>query len=234
MVDGLRQPLRDRLEVATREPAVGGEALGQHEQRAATLGERVVVRREPAADVRERVLLGADRHPVGEACHLPHDVRDVALALARLSLADEPRVLGESACVEVERHSVPVADGADGAEVLERDRLAPARVVRDGDHHDRHVLGAPRGDEPIERLDVHVALERMVDRRVVALGDDEVDGLGSRELDVRPGRVEMRVVRERPCRGRPSRRTGSSRRHGPDGSGSRARTGTASGRPRGR
>ena len=194
MVDGLGEALRDRLQVAPGEAAVGREALGQDEQRAAALGERVVVRREPAADVRERVLLGADRHPVGEPCHLAHDVGDVALALARLALADEPGVLGEAAGVEVERHAVAVADGAHGTQVLERDRLPAPGVVRDRDHHDRHVLGAPLRDEAVERLHVHVALERMLRRGVVALGDDEVDRLGARELDVRPGGVEMRVV----------------------------------------
>ena len=87
-----------------------------------------------------------------------------------------------------------VADGADGAEVLERDRLPAAGVVRDRDHHDRDVLGAARRDEPLERLDVHVALERVLRRRVVPLGDHEVDRLGARELDVRARRVEVGVV----------------------------------------
>ena len=49
-------------------------------------------------------------------------------------------------------------------------------------------------EERLQRDDVHVALERVDRRRVVALLDDEVDRLGARELDVGPGRVEVGVV----------------------------------------
>ena len=59
LVDDLAEALGDRLEVAAGQAAVGREALGQDEQVAAALGERVVVHRQPAADVRQPVLLGA-------------------------------------------------------------------------------------------------------------------------------------------------------------------------------
>ena len=52
------------------------------------------------------------------------------------------------------------------------------------------------GEEALERLDVHVALERVDGRRVAALRDDEVDRLGAARLDVRAGRVEVGVVRD--------------------------------------
>ena len=51
-----------------------------------------------------------------------------------------------------------------------------------------------RVEQRLERVDVHVALERVDRRRVAALGDDEVDRLGARRLDVRPRRVEVGVV----------------------------------------
>ena len=54
-------------------------------------------------------------------------------------ILDEPGVLGEPARVEEERDAESVADGAHRAEVLERDRLPAARVVRDRDEHDRDV-----------------------------------------------------------------------------------------------
>ena len=53
---------------------------------------------------------------------------------------------------------------------------------------------AALGDERVQRVDVHVALERVDGRRVATLGDDEVDGLGAGGLDVGAGRVEMGVV----------------------------------------
>ena len=62
--------------------------------------------------------------------------------LARLAQLDEPGVLGEAAGVEEQRHAVAVAHRAHGAQVLQRDRLAAARVVGDRHEHDRHVLGA--------------------------------------------------------------------------------------------
>ena len=76
--DRLGEALGDRLEVAAGEPAVGREALGEDEQVAERLRERVVVARQPAADVAERVLLRAHRHAVGERRHLADDVGDVA------------------------------------------------------------------------------------------------------------------------------------------------------------
>ena len=195
VVDDLAEALRDGLEVAPGEPAVGREALGQDEHVATRLGERVVVEREPAADVGEPVLLGAHRHPVGERGHVADDVRDRPVRLAGLAGLDEPGVLGEPAGVEEERLPVPVADGPDGPQVLERDRLAAARVVGHGHEHDRDVRAA-RGQQRLERVGVHVALERMERGRVAALGDDEVDRLGAGRLDVGAGGVEVGVVRD--------------------------------------
>ena len=83
--DGLRKALRDRLEIPAGEPAVGREALGEDQKVAAFLGERVVVHREPSADVRERILLCAHRHPVGVRRHLAHDVADLALGVPGLA-----------------------------------------------------------------------------------------------------------------------------------------------------
>ena len=51
-------------------------------------------------------------------------------------------------------------------------------------------------EERLERLRVHVALEGCSDRRIAALGDHEVDGFGTGDLDVRARRVEVRVVRD--------------------------------------
>ncbi len=200
LVDDLAEPLGDRLEVAPGQPAVGREALGQDEQVAATLGQPVVVHRQPAADVGEAVLLRAHRHPVGQAGHLPDDLGDRSTRLARLALADEPGVLGEPAGVEEEGQTEPVADGADAAQVLQRDRLAAAGVVGHGHEDDGHVLGAARLDERGQCGEVHVALEGVLQGRLATLRDDQVDRLGAGELDVGPGRVEMGVVGDRQAR----------------------------------
>ena len=119
VLDRLAQPLGERVEVTTREAAVGREAFGQHEQGAALVGERVVVHRQPAADVAQRVLLGAHRHAVCERRDLAHDVAYLTVAVAGLTLVDEPGVLGEPARIEEQRHPVLVAQRAHAAQVLE-------------------------------------------------------------------------------------------------------------------
>ena len=54
----------------------------------------------------------------------------------------------------------------------------------------------PGRQQCLQRRHVHVALERVDRRRVATLGDDQVDGLRAGGLDVRPGRVEVGVVRD--------------------------------------
>ena len=193
VVDGLGKALRDRLEVTPGEATVRRKALGEDAERAALVGELRVVHRHPAADVREGILLRAHRHPVGERGRLADDLGHRAICVALLALADEPRVLGEAAGVEEERHAVAVADRAHVAQVLHRHRLAAARVVRDRHEDDRHV-GGTLGEQPFERFGVHVALERMQCRRVAALRDRQVECLSPGVLDVGARRVEVRVV----------------------------------------
>ena len=170
LLDALAEADGDRLEVAAREPAVGGEALGEDQHRLAALGELVVVEREPAADVAHRVLLGRHRHAVGVGGHLADDVGDAAGEVARLAALDEVGVLGEAAGVEEQRHAVEVAQGAHAAQVLKRHRLAAAGVVRDGHEDDGDVLA---DQHELERLEVHVALEGMLGGGVPALGDHD-------------------------------------------------------------
>ena len=76
LIDDLAQPGGDRIQVPSGEAAVRRKALGQDEEVAGLLGPRVIVHGQPAADVREPVLLGRHRHPVGKRRHLAHDVGD--------------------------------------------------------------------------------------------------------------------------------------------------------------
>ena len=90
---------------------------------------------------------------------------------------------------------MPPADLADRSHVLQRDRLAPAGVVRHGEHDQRDALATDPFDQLLERGRVHVPLEGMAAVGVGSLGDDEVQRLGPGVLDVGPGRVEVGVVR---------------------------------------
>ena len=141
-------------------------------------------------------FLARHRHAVGQRRDLADDVGDRPAGLAGLARLDEPGVLGEPAGVEEERDREPVADRPDPAQVLEADRLPAAAVVRDRDEHDRDPLAAPLRDEPLEGGEVHVPLERVLERWLATLRDDQVDRLRAGELDVRPGRVEVGVVRD--------------------------------------
>jgi hypothetical protein len=140
------------------------------------------------------VLFRAHRHPVGERRDVVDDVNNGPAGLSLLALVDEPGVLSESARVKEKRNAVPIAYGPNRAEVAQRDRLPTARVVGDRREHDRDIR-RPLGEEPLERVDVHVALERMNRRRLATLGDDQVERLRPGRLDIRSGRVEVSVVR---------------------------------------
>ena len=195
LLDHLLETLRDGFEVATSEAAIGGKTLRQDQQVPTALRPGVIVHRQPAANIGDGVLLGAHRHPIRQRCHLAHDLADLHVGIPSLALLDEPRVLRKTARVQEERKPVSVTHLAHGAQVLEAHWLTATGVVGDRDHDERDVLRAAFTDAGIEGGDVHVALEGMQDRWVVALLDHQVDGLRAGELDVGSRRVEMCVVR---------------------------------------
>ncbi len=87
-----------------------------------------------------------------------------------------------------------VAHCAHGPQVGERDRLPAAGVVRHRHHDEGDAVHADFGDGLPQRVDIHVALERMKRRRVATLGNHQIPRLGVLVLDVGAGRVEVRVV----------------------------------------
>ena len=86
------------------------------------------------------------------------------------------------------------ADRADLAGVFHGDGLSTSGVVGDGKHNQRNAFTTYAGDQRFEGFDVHIALEGMHERRVLALFAQEVDGLGAGELDIGAGGIEMGVV----------------------------------------
>src|ERR1019366_9067728 len=138
---GLLKALGDRLEIASGETTVSGEAFGQDKHVTAALGDVVVVERQPSAYVAKGILLCAHGHAIGERGDLSHDVADLAFGLTLLALMDEPCVLGKPARIEEERHAVTVAELARGPDIGERDRLATTGVVRDSEKYHGHVCG---------------------------------------------------------------------------------------------
>ena len=153
------------------------------------------VEREEPTDVHHGVLLGAHRAPVGKGEHLSRDLPDGSVSLSRLTMLDEPGILREPAGVDEQRHAKTGAERADAADVLQADRLSSSRVVRDGHHHERNTLPAFLREHTLQACQIDVPLERMDSRRVPTLRDDEVQRPRPLELHVRPGGVEVRVVR---------------------------------------
>ena len=131
--------------------------------------------------------------PSASAGHLAHDVWDGAVVVARLAATDEPRVLGKSARIKVQRLPKLVTERAYATQILERHRLAAAGVVGDGDHHQRHAISFCL-QERTQRRQVHVAFERVLGGRLAAVGDHQIECARAGVFDVCAGGVEMRVV----------------------------------------
>ena len=159
LVQHLAQAARHGLEVAAGEAAVGGEPLDHDQPLLQRLQQLLVAAGQEAADVGQAVLLGAHGAAVGVAEDLAHDLGDRAVGLPRLALLDEPGVLGEAAGVDVEGDAELAAELGDGLDVGQRDRLAAAGVVGQGEHAERDVLARAPANSLRSAVEVHVALE---------------------------------------------------------------------------
>ncbi len=156
-------------------------------------GPRVVIEGQPAANVDQRVLLGAHRHAVRVRKHLPDDLLDRTVAVPVLALFDEVGVFREATGVEDERHAVCVTQGLRAADVGHRDRLSAAGVVGHREHDHRHSVSF-RVQQRLQPIEINVAFERVLRVRNVPCLNDQVDRLGARRLDVGAGGVEVRVA----------------------------------------
>jgi hypothetical protein len=156
----------------------------------------VIANGDEAADVGNRVFLRAhqDRVRLGE--ELMHDLAERTAGPALFPLADEPGVLGEARDVHDELLAVAVCERRYLTNVGERHRLATARVVRDREHHDRDPLAVRPVQQLPESVHVHIAFERSLDVRIERFGHRQVECHPLAHLDVRPGRIEVRVRRD--------------------------------------
>jgi hypothetical protein len=109
---------RNCLEIAPRQSAVGGIALGKNEQVFFLLREKVVVGAEKSTDVGHAILFRRHGAAIAVAEHFLGDLLGSFGFKARLAQLDEIGVFGEAAGVEVERYSVLAANRVDVANVL--------------------------------------------------------------------------------------------------------------------
>ncbi len=89
LVQDLPEPDCNSLEVATGQPPVGWEALGENEYVAFLVRQVRVVRAEETADVAEGVLFGGHRAAVSVTEHLAGYVDDRSGLVTGLALLDE-------------------------------------------------------------------------------------------------------------------------------------------------
>ena len=192
--DDFLQAHGDRFEVAPREPAIRREPLGEDQPVAAVHSPVLEVHRQPTADVRQAVFLGAHRAAVRVREHFADDLDDRDVRVAVFALLDEPGVLGEAAGVDEQWNAVAVADLARGADVFHRNRLPAARVIGHGQHAQWNVVHAMLFDEALQLGDIHVALERVLRGGVPTLVDHQVNGGRALGLDVGTRGVEVCVI----------------------------------------
>src|SRR5215468_789622 len=91
----------------------------------------------------------------------------------------EVGILGKSAGVQIKWYAISRTDFLDRANVGHRYRLSAPRIAGHRQHDQRY---APRTDspyQPFERVDIHISLERVKQRRLVELGNREIHGLRS-------------------------------------------------------
>ena len=79
-------------------------------------------------------------------------------------------------------------------DIFERNRLAAAHVVGDGDHAERNVVRAFRLDQPFEPGEVDVSLEPLVRIKIAAFRRQQIHGPRADIFDIGSRRVEVAVV----------------------------------------
>ncbi len=124
-----------------------------------------VVDRQPAADVDQAVLLGADPGAVGVVAELAQNLGDGALRVALLALLDEQGVLDHARGVQVDLDAVAVAQLAQRLDVGHAHRLAAGHVDRAGQADVGHVFRAHAPEQRFQLVQVDVALEGVQVRR---------------------------------------------------------------------
>ncbi len=89
---------------------------------------------------------------------------------------------------------MPLAYRAHLTHVLHRYRLPAARVIGHRQHHQRDTFAPHPHNQRFERRHIHVAFERIMQRWLFALGNQQVNRFGSHKFDIGPGRVEVSIV----------------------------------------
>ena len=194
LVQSLGQADGERREVAPGQTAIRHVALARDDQRLDVRNMLALFAdAEETAHVGDGVLLRTHREDVRVREELLGDLTRGLVRIARLALLDEERVLRVAGGIDHDREVMTFRDLGGRLHVGHRHRLAPDGVVRDRHDDASNVLRAVLGDDALQHVDVHVALERSLTARVEALRADAVDRPPACEPDMGACGVEEGV-----------------------------------------
>ena len=191
----LHQSDRERRHVTTVHTAVGQEALERDAELLAAFVPLGFVGRDKSAHVHQTVFLGTHRHGVHVTEHLASDLFDRLVGISCLTGLDEIGVLRKARRVHVHRHAVLMAEFASSLDIRHRDGLSAYGVVRDGEHHERHIAFVLT-QHFLQFLQTHIALERRLELGVFGIIARHVDSEGLTRLDMTLRGIEMRITRD--------------------------------------
>ena len=191
-LNGLRQADRHRLHVAAGHAAIGVQPFVHHNE-IAGLDDRLIslsARNPPMFT--SAILLGAHRAAVCERADLEHDLGDALVRVARLALLDEIGILGHAR--RVENDCVPWSCRARGPFRFASEIGCPPAMFTVAARLTYGMCSARPRQDRLELLQVDVALEGMLARRVVRLVDDDVDEPAAGQFLMKAGRREVHVA----------------------------------------
>ena len=195
LIERFAKPDCNGLEIPSGETTVGREALC-HDQDITFLESQLrIIGAEEAPDIPERVLFRRHRAAVGIAEHLAGDIDRRGILETLFTVFYEVGIFREATGIDVKRNAGRPGYAADVANIGHRNGLPTTRIVRNRHHDDGNAFRAVLGDEFLECLDIHVALERVIGVEITCFGTGQVDRRTSNELDVAARRVEVGVVR---------------------------------------
>ena len=171
------------------------EALKRDAEQLGAFVPVLLVGGDEAAHVDEGVFLGTHRHAVGITEHLLADLLQGLVGIAFLTRLDEVGILDETGAIDVDRHTIFVAEFAGLADVLHAHRLTADGVVGDSEDKERHVALVLL-QYLLEFLEADITLERHFQLGVVSLGHGDVDGKSLAAFNVTLGSIEVGIARD--------------------------------------
>ncbi len=196
LVQTFLQPHGQRLQISPGEASVSHESLPQDQFRGDSLEQRLIPQADESADVDDGIFLGAHQESVRLVESGAGDLRHAHPFRRWIALFDEIAVLGVAGGVQHQWNPVAAQEFLRLPDVLQGDRLPAAGVVGDGEDHQGYPIRSLFFYESFQFLQIDVPFERVMAVRVEPFIDHQVDGLGTPNLHVGSGSVEMLVRRD--------------------------------------